>query len=169
MDKLKKLVEQVGRRKQIDEALPRVDGVYLRKGMKVQIKPEKEFLENHYYENHPQKYKKLAKQIAGTVQDIETIGPSKSSFETNNVKLVGFDLWIEDRDIQYVRDFAGKTAIPKQHMEKLKSAIEDALFKELAFRTTIDSRNLSRKEVGNIIRDIANMIAKEGKTPKEKF
>ena len=163
MDKLKKLAEQVGRRRQIDEALPKVDGVHLRKGMKVKLKAEGVILDNHYYENHPQKYKKLAKQIAGTTQQIEEIGASKSSFDVNNIKLVGFDLWIEENDIEYVTDFAGKTVIQKQHMNKLNFAIEDAVHNYFYDENTIDSRNLSKKEIGNIVRDVANMIAKEGK------
>jgi len=169
MDKLKKLVEQVGRRKQIDEALPRVDGVYLRKGMKVQIKPEKEFLENHYYENHPQKYKKLAKQIAGTVQEVEELGPSKYSFDTDNVKLVGFDLWIEDRDIESIVDFKDVIHLNSMDMTDLKWKIYHSVMDFIKSDTDIEVERMTYKEVGKIIRDIANQIGKEVKKPKEKF
>jgi hypothetical protein len=131
--------------------------------MKVKLKTEVDMLENHYYENHPQKYKKMIKQIANTIQEVETIGPSKLSFDTNNIKLVGYDLWIEENDVDYIKDFLKKVVIPKQHMEKLKSAIEDAVIYYLKGYDLVDVRDLSRKEMGNIIRDVANMIAKEGK------
>lgn len=170
MDKLKPIVEMVGKRIPITESLPRIDGVYLKGGMKIRLKAYSELLKNHFYENHPEKYKKMFKEIADTTREIETVAQNKlSNVETNNIKLVGYDLWIETDDVLRVVDFAGKVIIPKQHMEKLKMAVEDAIFKELSFRTTIDSRNFSRKELGNVIRDIANMIGKEGKPPKVQY
>ena len=169
MYKLKNIVEQVGRKRQIDEALPRVDGVYLRKGMKVQIKPEKEFLENHYYENHPQDYKKLAQQIAGTVQEVEEIGPSKSSFDTDDVKLIGFDLWIESGDIESIIDFKGVIHLDSMDMTHLTWKLYHITIDFIKSETDIDVDKISYKEAGKIIRDVANYIAKEGKKPKEKF
>lgn len=161
MDKLKNIAEQVGRRFPIEEALPRIDGVYLKKGMKVRLKTKDEMLKNHYYENHPQKYKKLILQIAGTEQTVETVYNLRDSFEANTIKLDGIDLPIEPNDIQYIIDFAGTLVIPKQHMEKLKEEVKDAITTYLLNKTTIDVENISLKEMGKIIRDIASMIAKE--------
>lgn len=124
MDKLKKLAEQVGRRKALGEGSHAIiDGTYLKGGMKVKMKSEKDMLENHYYENKPEKYKKMTKQIGGTVQEIEKIAPVDNyfshSFDYNNVKLVGYDDWIEYKDIAKMVDFAGAFVVPNKIQGKI--------------------------------------------------
>lgn len=161
MQKLKTMVEMVGKRVPVEEALPRVDGVYLKKGMKVRLKGKDEMLKNHYYENHPQLYKKLIGQIAGTEQTIGTVSNISNSFEQNNIYLDGFELAIEPNDIQYVIDFAGTLVIPKVHMNKLKDEVRDAITTYLLNKTTINVDDISIKEMGKITRDIASLIAKD--------
>jgi hypothetical protein len=161
MQKLKKLIEVVGQKLPIEESLPRVGGVYLKKGMKVRLKTKDEMLKNHYYENHPQTYKKLISQVAGTEQTIETVYGSNRSFSANNIKLDGFELLIEPDDIQYIIDFAGTLVIPKPHMDTLKNEIDKLIRKYLSTKTTINVDDISLKEMGKIVRDIASMIAKE--------
>ena len=102
MQKLKTIVEMIGRKRSLSEALPALNGVEIKPGMKVVLQDATTMLKNHYYEPHPQFYKKLVPQIAGTVQTVEEIKPI-GAIESNSVKLVGFDTWIEVDDILKIK------------------------------------------------------------------
>lgn len=94
----KNLTEMVGRIRKIKESSQKINGIVLKKGMKVQLKSSDEMLKNHYYEQFPEKYKKIIPTIAGTLQTIESISPT-GAVESSNIKLVGCDLPIEIDDI----------------------------------------------------------------------
>jgi hypothetical protein len=94
-----KLKEMVGRSRKLGEDFPVVGRTKLKPGMKVKIQDAETIYKNHYYENFPEKYKKLAQQIAGTIQEIEEVKPL-GLIESNSIKLVGFDVLIEVDDIE---------------------------------------------------------------------
>ena len=98
MISLKKLVEQVGRMRKIEESIPQVDGIQLKPGIKVLLRSVDEMLKNHYYEQFPEKYKKIIPSIANKVHTIESVSPT-GAIESSNIKLVGCDLPIEIDDI----------------------------------------------------------------------
>lgn len=91
----------VGRHRPLREDMPKIRGVILKPGMKVKLKRYDEILKNHYYEQFPEKYKKLAAEIAGKTYKIKEVKP-QGAVESNNILLNGLHMWIEVDDIQNI-------------------------------------------------------------------
>ena len=102
MQKLKKLVEMIGRTRKLQENLPQIGGITLKPGMSVKLKSYEEILKNHYYEQFPEKYKKLAVQISGKTYKIKEVKPD-DAVESNTILLNGLYMWIEPDDILTIK------------------------------------------------------------------
>ncbi len=155
------LKEIVGQKISINEFFPRIDGVYLKKGMKVKLKSKDEMLKNHYYEHHPELYKKMIDKISNTEQTIEKVYDNNNLFIVNTIKLYGFDLLIEPNDIEYIKNSAGSLIITKSDINKLKNEIVSLIKNYLSTKIKIDVKEMTSKEISKIIKDIANMVDKE--------
>ena len=101
MQKLKTIIEMIGRHRKLNEELPKLGGITLKPGMKVKLKSYDEILKNHYYEQFPEKYKKLAVEIAGKTYKIKEVKPN-GQVESNNILLNGLHMMIEVDDIQNI-------------------------------------------------------------------